>query len=180
MHLRTRPAGKHHVGHSPLNDAGCLDHRQQAGNLALVNGVVWSPGVLGDGNMRGDHIRQHPQETQGKTDRQALGAPKPKIEAAVHHAGAIDRFAFLDLRTDLVGPKHNPEPLRIDHAAADAGVTAGERAGGNAQLRVARHHLQALAIDDVGPGVEAADFSHKLRWHLPQFCLGHGTNAAMA
>ena len=131
--------------------------------------VLFGPaGVLGDGNVRGDHIRQDPQEPQRKAGRHALGAPELKIEAAVRDAGPVGRFAFLDRRTDRVGPKHDPEPLRIDLSGGDPGVAAGERAGGNAQLGIARHHLQALAIGDKRLRLEVADFPGKLRRHAGQ------------
>ena len=79
----------------------------------------------------------------------------------------------------MVGPHDDSKPLRVDLSHDDPGVLAGERTGGDAQLRIARHDLQALAVGDELLGVKTADFPKQLGGDAGQVRLRHGPKAAL-
>src|SRR5208282_5874206 len=81
-------------------------------------------------------------------------------------------------RADLVGAEYDAESLRINVAAADLRVAACQCGGSNAQLGVARHYFQALAIGDKYFRVKIVDFSGKLGLHAGEVRLPHRANAA--
>ena len=134
--------------------------------------------VVNDGNVRGDHVRQDAEEIQRVAARQPLGPPAAEVEARSDHAGAIDGVAFLDGAANRVRGEDDAESLRIDSAGRDPRVAAGQDAGRGAELGIAGHDLQGLALRHVLGRLKILDDAGDADRHPPGFEQGDAADAA--
>ena len=103
-----------------------------------MNRIVRPAGIMRDRHMRRNHVWQYAEHAKRITCRHAVADPAAEIESAVDAAGAIGILTFRERSADLIRAQHYAHSLGFDGSVDNARVAAGEHAGGNPELRIAR------------------------------------------
>ncbi len=109
-------ADQEEVGVVAAEDAEGLAQREQAGDVALGDGVVRSLGVVQDRDVAGQHVRQIFQHPQRLNDRNARGTPLLQVDlaglAVDTGTGGVGQFG--QFGGDQAGPEFDAEASRVE------------------------------------------------------------------
>ncbi len=126
MDAAAAAAGDDDVGQSAFDQPHRFGDRQQARSFAHQDRVIGSPGIVGDGDVTGRHVRQELEHPKRKQFAHSLLAPQVEIELAVGNATAECRLQLGRVAKDHVGTEHDAESVGIDAADRQSGFFQGQ------------------------------------------------------